>query len=181
MKYLTGFIARFTSTHPHVALDVNLSDRFIDPVNDGYDVVVRTGSLSDSSLMTRRLASCPFLLCASPKYIARNGLPETPDGLAKHYGLAYSGNQNLQEWRYKDAAGQAARVSLSGSFRSDSGEMLCRAAIEGIGILILPVFYIAAYPQEGFVLSTTRKSTAPFCPRSANRIFSRCEKGQTGT
>ncbi len=149
VKYLTGFIARFASTHPHVALDVSLSDRFIDQMNDGYDVVVRIGSLSDSSLMTRRLASCPFLLCASPEYIPRNGLPETPDALAKHDVLAYTGNQSLHEWRYKEAAGQAGRVSLSGSFRSYSGEMLRRAVLEGIGIVILPVLYVADDLQEG--------------------------------
>ncbi|MFD2740921.1 LysR family transcriptional regulator [Sulfitobacter aestuarii] len=149
VKYLACCVARFADAHPHVALDVSLNDRFIDPVNDGYDVVVRIGSLSDSSLMTRRLASCPFMLCASPDYVSRNGLPETPDDLTRHDVLAYSGNQSLHEWRYRDTGGQVGRVSLGGSFRSDSGEMLCRAAIEGIGIAILPVLYVAEHLREG--------------------------------
>lgn len=149
VKYLTGCTARFARSHPHVSLDVSLNDRFIDPVNDGYDVVVRIGSLADSSLMTRRLASCPFMLCASADYIARRGLPETPGDLAAHDVLAYSGNRAAHEWRYKDATGQVGRVSLSGSLQSDSGDMLCRAALEGIGIVILPVFYVAEHLQAG--------------------------------
>lgn len=91
-KYLTDSIARFAKAHPHVALDVDMSDKFIDPMHDGYDVVVRIGSLSDSSLMARRLASCPFMLCASPDYLAQNGVPDAPDALARHDVLAYSGN-----------------------------------------------------------------------------------------
>jgi DNA-binding transcriptional LysR family regulator len=149
VKYLTGCAARFARAHPHVALDISLNDRFIDPVNDGYDVVVRVGSLADSSLLTRRLASCPFMLCASPGYIDRHGLPQAPEDLARQDVLAYSGNSASHEWRYKDAAGQVGRVSLSGSLRSDSGDMLCRAAIEGIGIAILPVFYVADHLRAG--------------------------------
>ncbi|PVA08243.1 LysR family transcriptional regulator [Thalassorhabdomicrobium marinisediminis] len=147
--YLTGSIAAFARTHPRVALDVSLSDRFIDPMNDGYDVVVRIGTLSDSSLMTRRLASCPFMLCASPDYLARHGTPETPEDLTRHEMLAYSGNQTLHEWRYRDGAGQVGRVTLGGAFRSDAGEMLCRAALDGIGIAILPVFYVADHLKAG--------------------------------
>ncbi|WP_099826892.1 LysR family transcriptional regulator [Oceaniglobus indicus] len=149
VKYLTGCAARFARAYPHVALDVSLNDRFIDPVNDGYDVVVRIGSLADSSLMTRRLASCPFMLCASAGYIDRHGLPETPGDLAAHDVLAYSGNGAAHEWRYRTPAGQVGRVSLGGSLRSDSGDMLCRAALEGIGIAILPVFYVADHLQAG--------------------------------
>lgn len=151
VKYLTGCAARFARSHAHVALDLSLNDRFIDPVNDGYDVVVRIGSLADSSLMTLRLASCPFMLCASADYIDRRGLPEAPADLAGHDVLAYSGNTAAHEWRYKDAAGQVGRVPLSGSLRSDSGDMLCRAAIERIGIVIviLPVFHVAEHLQAG--------------------------------
>ncbi|WP_116600082.1 LysR family transcriptional regulator [Primorskyibacter marinus] len=149
VKYLTGCAARFARSHPHVALDVSLNDRFIDPVNDGYDVVVRIGTLADSSLMTRRLASCPFMLCASADYIERHGRPQAPEDLVGHDVLAYSGNSAAHEWRYKNAAGQVGRVSLSASLRTDSGDMLCRAAVEGIGIAILPVFYVAEHLQAG--------------------------------
>ncbi|TNF21607.1 MAG: LysR family transcriptional regulator [Rhodobacteraceae bacterium] len=149
VKYLTGCAARFARSHPHVTLDVSLTDRFIDPVRDGHDVVVRIGALDDSSLMTRRLASCPFLLCASAAYLDRRGRPETPADLAGHDVLAYSGTAGPHEWRYRDAAGQVGRVALQGSLRSDSGDMLCRAAVEGVGIALLPVFYVAEHLQAG--------------------------------
>lgn len=149
VKYLTGCAARFARAYPHVALDVSLNDRFIDPVNDGYDVVVRIGTLTDSALMTRRLAACPFMLCASPDYLDRRGIPMGPADLATHDVLVYTGAAGVHEWRYRDAAGQVGRVALSGSLKSDSGDMLCRAALEGIGIVILPVFYVAEHLEAG--------------------------------
>lgn len=149
IKYLSDCVAKFAATFPDVALDVSLDDRFVDPVNDGFDVVVRIGSLKDTSLIARRLASCPFMLCASAGYLEQNGTPDTPEDLARHDVLAYTRNTGVHEWRYKDAAQQVGQISLSGTFRSDSGDMLCRAAIEGVGIAILPAFYVAEHLNVG--------------------------------
>jgi len=149
VKYLTGCAAEFARAHPQVTLDVSLNDRFIDPMNDGYDVVVRIGTLADSALMTRRLAACPFMLCASSDYLERRGTPGSPEDLAAHDVLAYTGNTGAHEWRFKDTTEQVGRVALSGSLKSDSGDMLCRAALEGVGIVILPVFYVAEHLRAG--------------------------------
>ena len=149
IKYLSDCVAQFAATFTDVALDVSLDDRFVDPVNDGYDVVVRIGSLRDTSLIARRLAPCPFMLCASANYLERNGTPNTAEDLAQHNVLAYTRNTGVHEWRYKDAAQQVGQVSLSGTFRSDSGDMLCRTAIEGVGIAILPAFYVAEHLNAG--------------------------------
>ena len=145
IKYLSGCVAEFAATYPDVALDVSFNDRYVDPVNDGYDLVVRIGSLQDTSLIARRLASCPFMLSASAQYLEQNGTPNAPKDLKHHNMLAYTGNTGVHEWRYKDAEQKVGQVSLSGTLRSDSGDMLCRAAIEGVGIAILPAFYVAEH------------------------------------
>jgi DNA-binding transcriptional LysR family regulator len=147
--YLSESIAQFAARNPEVSLNVSFDDRFVDPVNDEFDLVVRIGTLKDSGLIARRLASCPFVLCASPDYLERAGMPETPDDLIRHNMLAYVGNSMVHEWRYTSAAGKREQLNLSGSFRSDSGDMLCRAAIEGVGIAILPAFYVAQHLSSG--------------------------------
>ena len=91
------------------------------------------------------MASCPFVICASASYLEAHSTPQKPDDLARHNVLAFTGNRGLHEWRYQDEAGQHGQVSLKGKFKSDSGDILCRAALEGVGIAILPIFYVAEH------------------------------------
>ena len=148
IKYLGQVVAQFAAAYPDVELDVSLDERFVDIVGEGFDLVLRIGSLKDTSLIARRLASCPFVLCASARYLKQYGTPDTPEDLMKHNVLAYTRNTGLHEWRYKDQAGQIGQVSLKGSFKTDSGEVLCLSAVEGVGIAILPVFYAAEHLEN---------------------------------
>jgi DNA-binding transcriptional LysR family regulator len=145
IKYFGQAIASFAAQYPEVELDVSLDERFVDIVNEGFDLVVRIGSLKDTSLIARRMASCPFVICASPSYLEANRTPQKPEDLTLHNVLAFTRNTGLHEWRYQDAAGKYGQVGLSGKFKSDSGDILCRAALEGIGIAILPIFYVAEH------------------------------------
>ena len=149
IKYFDRTIASFAAAYPEVALDISLEERFVDLVGEGFDLAVRIGSLRDTSLIARRLAACPFVLCASPDYLATRGTPQTPQDLTRHNVLAFTGNSNLHEWRYTDSAGHMGQVSLRGQFKADSGEMLCSAALQGVGITILPVFYVAEHLETG--------------------------------
>ncbi|EEB84197.1 LysR family transcriptional regulator [Roseobacter sp. GAI101] len=144
-KYFGQAIASFAAQYPEVDLDVSLDERFVDIVNEGFDLAVRIGSLKDTSLVARRMASCPFVICASAGYLETHGTPQTPGDLADHNVLAFTGNSGLHEWRYQDATGQIGQVSLRGNFKADSGEILCSAALQGVGIAILPVFYVAKH------------------------------------
>ena len=145
IKYFGESIASFAAEYPEVELDVSLDERFVDIVNEGFDLAVRIGSLKDTSLIARRMASCPFVICASAGYLEAHGTPQKPDDLTHHNVLAFTRNSGLHEWRYQDAAGEHGQVSLSGKFKSDSGDILCRAALEGVGIAILPIFYVAEH------------------------------------
>jgi DNA-binding transcriptional LysR family regulator len=145
VKYLGQAIASFAAKYPEVELNISLDERFVDIVNENFDIVLRIGSLEDTSLIARRMASCPFILCASPNYLEINGEPNTPDDLSGHNVLTYTRNSGLHEWRYEDPAGKIGQVGLTGNFKSDSGDILCRAAIEGVGISILPAFYVTEH------------------------------------
>ncbi len=149
IKYFGDAIATFAAIYPEVELDVSLDDRLVDVAGEGFDLVVRIGSLKDTSLIARRLADCPLVLCASPSYLNKYGAPQSPGDLANHNLLAFTGNLGPHEWRYTDKAGDKGQVSLQGTFKADSGDILCRAALEGVGIVILPIFYVSEYLKNG--------------------------------
>ena len=148
-KYLAAAIAAFAIEYPDVELNVSLDDRLVDIVGEDFDLVLRIGSLSDSSLIGRRLASCPFVICASPAYLEQYGLPKTPDELSDHNVLAYTRNDASHEWRFKQPDGRLGYVALNGTFKSDSGDVLCQATVAGLGIAHLPIFYVAPYLRSG--------------------------------
>lgn len=148
VKYLAPAVAEFATMYPEVELEVCLDERFVDIVSEGFDVVLRIGALNDSALIARRMGPCPFVLCASPDYLAKNGEPKSPDALASHNVLAYTRNKGLHEWRYKAPDNQIGQVNLSGTFKSDSGDILCRAAVKGVGMVILPIFYVSEHIEN---------------------------------
>lgn len=143
IKYFGEAVASFAARYPEVEMDVSLEERFVDIVGEGFDIAVRIGALEDSSLIARRMASCPFVLCASPAYLASHGVPLTPDDLSHHNVLAFTGNSGRHEWRYVAGDGSKGQVSLRASFKTDSGDILCSAALQGVGLAILPIFYVA--------------------------------------
>ena len=114
--------------------------------------MIRISELRDSSLIARRLAPCPFAICASSEYLKTHGPLNSPEDLADHNVLAYTRNTGLHEWRYKARNGKGGQVSLKGTFKSDSGQMMCEAALQGIGIAILPIFYVAEHLKTGSLI-----------------------------
>lgn len=149
INYLIKEIAAFAKQYPDIHLDVSFDDRIVDVVSEGFDLVIRISELRDSSLIARRLAACPFVICASHEYLKTHGALNSPDDLTNHNVLAYTRNTGLHEWRYKGADGQNGQVSLKGTFKSDTGQMMCEAALQGIGIAILPIFYVAEHLKSG--------------------------------
>lgn len=170
VKYLGQAVVSFAALYPEVELDVSLDDRFVDIVGEGFDLVVRIGSLQDTSLIARRLASCPFVFCASAAYIGENGNPASAADLLKHNVLAYTRNNAKHEWRYKGPDNKLGQVDLRGSFKCDSGEVLCQAALKGIGIAVLPVFYVAEHLKDG-TLQSLLPGYATWPERDIHAVF----------
>jgi len=147
--HLGPAMAEFARLHPRVTLDVRLDDRFVNLVEDGVDVAVRIGTLTDSSLVARKLTSTRVLACASPAYLAEHGEPETPEDLAAHNCLLYSYLSTANVWRFTAPDGREVPVAVNGSFRINNGIVLGEAAAAGHGILLTPSFYVAPLLRDG--------------------------------
>jgi DNA-binding transcriptional LysR family regulator len=114
--------------HAILALDVTLADRFVDLVEEGYDLAVRIARLPSSSLISRRLGSTRLLLCASPAYLRDRGRPAHPSELAAHDVVTYSLLATGESWEFEGPAGPViARVNPR--LRTNSGETCCTAAV----------------------------------------------------
>lgn len=142
VRYLGDAVAELSAAHPDLKVELILNDRFIDPLEEGVDVTVRIGALSDSSLIARKLAPARRVLIASPGYIARHGRPEVPGDLAGHRCLAY-GQSTVASQRWQLTQDEATiTVPVTSQLCSNNGEILRAAAIAGIGIANLPTFIV---------------------------------------
>jgi len=148
-QYLATPIAEFARSYPEVELEVNFDDRWVDVIGEGFDVVVRIGALADSTLVARRLAPCPILLCASPECISQNGMPSSPDDIADYPAIIYTRHGQTEDWRYQNQAGDKGTVKLMKAFSGNSAEMQLAACDAGIGLALLPSFAIWPQLQSG--------------------------------
>lgn len=149
MSLLPEALLRFQQQFPKLELDVHITGRFVDLVEEGIDVALRVGELEDSSLIARLLMPCSFHVCASPDYLKRNGAPEYPDDLGKHNCLIYSQGASPDSWHFKEVNGQGGNIKVSGNLHSDTGNLLLNAALNGNGILIGPTYMVAKEIKEG--------------------------------
>jgi DNA-binding transcriptional LysR family regulator len=139
-SHLAEPIARFAQAHPQLTVDVEFADRFVDLIEEGFDVMVRIGMLADSSLVARRLAPCRHVLCASPVYLREHGVPPTPQHLAGHLKIEYAYSSE-RSWRFETPDGPV-RLNVSARHRSNNGEMIRALAVAGQGIALLPTFIV---------------------------------------
>ena len=147
--HLGAPIAEFARAHPRVTLDMRLDDRFVNLVEEGVDVAVRIGALTDSSLVARRLATTSMVVCAAPSYLAERGEPEVPEDLPAHDCLLYSYLSTANVWRFAAPDGREIPVAVGGSFRINNGIVLAEAAAAGQGVLMAPSFYVAPMLRSG--------------------------------
>ena len=138
---LADAVAEFCNMHPGLTVDMSLDNRFVDLVNDGFDLVIRTGYLEDSSLIARHILDSQWVVCASPSYIARNGKPLIPTDLVKHNCLQYAyQTTGASAWQFiREGQGDNKYiVRVSGSFSTDNATALRKAALGGHGIAYVP-------------------------------------------
>ncbi len=146
--HLGPAIAEYLQQYPEVTIDLDLNDRVVDLVEDGYDVAVRIGPLLDSSLVARPLAPQRLHVCASPGYIERHGAPRVPEDLKRHRCLHYAYASTGNEWRFeKDGISHLVRVNAA--LRANNGDVLRTAALAGHGIILQPEFLIGADLRAG--------------------------------
>lgn len=149
IRQLGGIISRFCQALPAIRIDLSLNDRFVDVVEEGYDLVIRIGQLEDSSLVARKLAPCHRVLCASSDYLAAYNYPSSPEALTQHNCLHYSHLESDKHWILEAPDGTEHRVTIQPSLVANNGDVLCSAAIEGLGIVMQPTFIVGDAIRAG--------------------------------
>ena len=147
--HLAPALPEFFREHPEVSADVTMSDRFVDLIDEGFDIAVRIGVLEDSALIARRLAPIRLAICASPAYLAAHGTPLVPDDLKSHECLTNSNLPSSREWRLRSPDGHPLTVEVSGRLSCNNGDALRVAAVEGMGVIIMPTFIIGEDVKAG--------------------------------
>lgn len=149
IRYLAPLVPEFMRLHPRVELDLSFDDRTVDLVGGGFDLGVRIrAALPDSTLVARRLAPVRIAVVASPAYLDAHGRPSHPRDLADHEALFYANAGTAEQWRFR-IGGRLEQVRVRGRLRANSGEMIREAAIEGMGVAILPTFIASPALQSG--------------------------------
>jgi DNA-binding transcriptional LysR family regulator len=158
--HLAPALADFLARYPEVEVDITLNDRFVDLVDEGFDVAVRIGSLEDSSLVGRKLAPIRRVVCASPAYLNARGVPASPDELRTHDCVCNTNVPMAREWGFIKSDGRPWPVEVRGRMTTNNGDTLRVAAISGIGFVNLPTFIVGSDLQTGTLVAVLDKFIA---------------------
>jgi DNA-binding transcriptional LysR family regulator len=145
--YLLPLLFKFRRLYPGLAIDVMLSDRYVDLIQEGVDVALRFGELRDSQLVARRVGGSQRVCLASPAYLRARGKPKSPGELFAHNCITYN-YLFSNEWEFESGQGPTT-VRVGGDFRANSALTLRAAALEGIGIANLPTMFVQEDLEKG--------------------------------
>jgi len=158
---LAPMLREFQTRYPEVRLDLDLSDRQVDLVQERFDVAVRISTLTDSSLVSRRLAPCPIRIVASPAYLKRRGTPKVPADLREHDCLNYSLARTPNEWRLRTPSGRWTHVEVNGRIRCNNDFVLKQAAVDGLGVAFFPAFFVDREIADGRLVQVLKDYDGP--------------------
>ena len=147
-RYLSPVLPGFLARYPQIAVDLQLADRFVNLVEEGVDAAVRIGGLVDSSLVGRRVGEFRRVVCASPGYFRRHGLPRVPAELSRHGCLVYSSLADADRWRFL-ADGREIAVPVTARLRSNNQDVLQRAALDGAGVMLATSWLVRDHVASG--------------------------------
>jgi DNA-binding transcriptional LysR family regulator len=151
-RVLTPLVLRFMQQHPELQIDLSFDDRYVDLVQQGVDLALRMGRLADSQLGARYLGTNPWMVVASPDYLARRGTPVSPTELSDHDALIYSSVQGDDRWHFTESDGAALSIPVKGPLRSNNLSALLAAARAGLGVAALPCYVANESVASGAVL-----------------------------
>jgi DNA-binding transcriptional LysR family regulator len=146
---IAPLLPEFLRRHPAISLDLMLLDRAVDMIEEDIHLAVRVGRLPDSQLIARKLGEITMIVCASPDYLRRRGVPQVPLELSKHDCLLFSDTPGSAEWRFAVEGRSKCKVRLSGSLWINSLDALVSAAQDGAGIVRVPSWQVAQDLAEG--------------------------------
>ncbi len=147
--HLSRLIGQFLALYPDISVALTLSDRYLDVVDEGFDIAIRLTSKPVESLVARRLASIDYVVCAAPSYLASHGPVVKPVDLGAHHCLT-GGPARETTWRFEKER-DVTEVVVTGRFTVNSSESLRCGVLDGVGIAVLPTFAIADDIRAGRV------------------------------
>ena len=152
LHHIAPLLAPFMKKHADVRIDVSLSDRMVDIVEEGFDLAIRIGESGSTSVIARKLGESRLVVCAAPGYLKKHGTPKTPAQLSAHNCLVYEYLNPRNEWRFGStgsAGGVEHKVRITGNMQTNNGDLLARAAAQGVGICCEPDFIVAPWLADG--------------------------------
>jgi len=138
---LVPLVPKLLELHPQITLDIALTDRIVDLMDERADIAIRWGRLPPSDLVARRLGETGQAIVAAPSYLARFGTPRTPQELEAHNRLGWSYRRNTPDWPLR-VDGRTIELPVAGSVRAGDGETLRHLAIAGVGVARLSLYHI---------------------------------------
>jgi len=147
--HVVPIIRDFSLQHPGVKFDLRISEEFTEPTRTGVDLMIRNGPLPPSPMKSRKIASLRRVAIASPSYIAQRGRPEIPADLARHACLIRTSAQDARAWTFQARDGSPHVVSVQGVFEADNAYVTMHAALDGMGIAVMPFYYVRQYVESG--------------------------------
>lgn len=162
---LTPFVTRFLRSYPEVEAQLTLTDRLVDPIEDGFETIIRLGPIADSRLIARPLAPYRLIPCASPAYLLAHGTPRRPEDLAAHecLGFAYWSSGLGRTWVFQRGT-QVVSVPVSGRLRINDAKGLVAAALDGFGITLGPDLAVADHVAAGRLVRLLPEYEGPVRP-----------------
>jgi DNA-binding transcriptional LysR family regulator len=157
MLHLAPALADFAKQYPEIQLEVDFTDKFINVLEEGVDVTIRIASLTDSSLIARKLARCQIVFVASQAYLDAYGTPKHPDDLINHRFLEYSYIDRPREIRYRGPEGETGVTTINSVMRANNAFILRDAAIKGVAMGIFPTFIISDAIKRGEVVQLMKE------------------------
>ncbi len=168
-KHVAPLVPDFAAAHPDVSVTLDLSDRMVDLVNEGFDCAVRLGELPDSSLVSLRLGENRRVCVAAPAYLAREGTPTTLAALARHHCLALAANANQQRgWTFQED-GRVVSIRVSGPMECSDGAVLREWCLAGHGLAWRSWWEVGADIAAGRLVTVLDEFAAP--PIGIHAVF----------
>jgi len=164
VRHLAPAIADFLAQHKEVRFDVQLADRVVDLVEEGFDLAVRVGTAGAGNLVARKLGETRLVPCASPLYLSAHPAPKTPEDLAAHNCFTYEYVTPRNVWRFQDAEGRERAVRVAGTLHSNNGDLLAEAAVRGAGVVFEPAFIVGPDVRAGRLVPLLQEYTPPPVP-----------------
>ncbi len=146
--HVASALPDFMACYPDLTVDLTISDRLVDLAEEGYDIALRISREPGQNLVARQLAPIRRMICASPAYLARRGMPLAPADLVRHNCLSYTFLDTQEVWHLKGGDGDVA-IPVAGTLRINDDEALSQAVLGGLGLAMLPTFIVGRDLQEG--------------------------------